>query len=69
MQLLLKRVYLNSVHKIVKQNPYHPYKMTKVQHLHITDSQHRLNFIAWLVVTYENNPEILQNILWTDEYS
>ena len=52
---------------MVKQNRYHPYKMTKVQHLRITDSQRRLNFIAWLVVTYESNPEILQNILWTDE--
>ena len=41
--------------------------MTKVQHLRITDLQCRLNFIAWLVVTYESNPEILQNILWTDE--
>ena len=28
----------SSVHKMVKQNRYHPYKMTKVQHLRITDS-------------------------------
>jgi len=29
--------YKSSVHKMV--NHYHPYKMTKVQHLRITDSQ------------------------------
>ena len=58
----------SSVHKMVKQNRYHPYKMTKIQHLRITDSQRHLNLIAWLVVTYESNPEILQNIR-TDKYS
>ena len=35
----------SSIHK-VKQNRYHPYKMTKVQYLHIIDSQRRLNFIV-----------------------
>jgi hypothetical protein len=51
------------VHRIAKENRYLPYKMTIVQHLRITDSQHHLNFIAWLVVTYESNPKILQTIL------
>jgi len=37
--------------------------MTKVQHLRITNSQH-LNFIVWLLVTYESNSEILQNMDW-----
>ncbi|KYN45364.1 hypothetical protein ALC56_00211 [Trachymyrmex septentrionalis] len=55
MQLLLKLILpKNSVHEIIKQNRYHPYKMIK-------------NFIAWLVVTYESNFEILQNLLWTNE--
>ena len=35
----------SSVHKMVKQNRYHPYKMTKVQHLRITDSQHFTTFV------------------------
>ena len=28
----------SSIHKMVKQNRYHPYKMIKIQHLLITDS-------------------------------
>ncbi|KYM93133.1 hypothetical protein ALC53_00066, partial [Atta colombica] len=49
--LMVLALVLSFVHKIVKQNHYHSYKMTKVH----------------LLVTYESNPEILQNILWTDE--
>ena len=36
--------------------------MTKVLHLRIIDSQRPLNFTTWLIITYESNPEILQNI-------
>ncbi|KYN15977.1 hypothetical protein ALC57_11774 [Trachymyrmex cornetzi] len=39
----------SSVHEMIKQNRYHPYKMTKIQFLIFT------------------NPEILQNLLWTNE--
>jgi tRNA isopentenyl-2-thiomethyl-A-37 hydroxylase MiaE len=56
-----------SINRITKKNSYHPHKISKVQHLRVTDAERRLNFIAWFVVAYECNPEILNNILWTDE--
>ncbi|KOC58758.1 hypothetical protein WH47_00005 [Habropoda laboriosa] len=42
--------------------------MNKLQHLRITDGPRRLNFIARLADARENNSEILNDILWIDEY-
>ncbi|CAK9819073.1 hypothetical protein ANTQUA_LOCUS10034 [Anthophora quadrimaculata] len=56
----------SSAHRIIRKNNYHPYKMSKV-HLRETNSQCHLHFISWLVISYEDNPEILNYILWTDE--
>lgn len=57
----------SSIHRIIKKHNYHPYRMSTVQHLRETDSERRLHFIAWLMISYEDNPEILNYILWTDE--
>ena len=47
---------------MVKQNRY---KMIKVQHLRITDSQHRLNFMA----SCHTKVILKYYRIWTDEYS
>jgi len=56
-----------SVHRVLKTNLYHPYKIHYVQGLKPSDPERRLEFIANMVVLYENNPNIISNILWTDE--
>jgi len=56
-----------SVIRIAKKNKYHPFKMTLVQHLRLTDGPRRLQFIAWLIATCEEDHEVLNKIMWTDE--
>ncbi|CAK9832795.1 hypothetical protein ANTRET_LOCUS9576 [Anthophora retusa] len=57
---------IKSVHKILSNFKYHPYKFTTVQHLRATDAERRLEFIAW-IIKFEEEPNILNNIMWTDE--
>jgi hypothetical protein len=54
------------VHKIFKKNKLHPYKPDFVQHLCITDPEKRLNFISWFMVTSEDDPLLINHILWND---
>jgi len=55
------------VHKILKKYKLLPYKPDFVQNVRITDSEKRLHFISWFTVTSEDDPLLLNNILWTDE--
>ncbi|KAL4098387.1 hypothetical protein QTP88_023011 [Uroleucon formosanum] len=55
------------VHKILKKYKLHPYKPDFVQHLRITDPEKRLNFIFWFTVASEDDPLLINLILWTDE--
>ncbi|XP_060864336.1 uncharacterized protein LOC132940637 [Metopolophium dirhodum] len=43
------------------------FKKYLVQHLRITDPEKRLNFISWFMVTSEDDPLLINRILWTDE--
>ena len=56
-----------SVHKILSNCKYHPFKITTVQHLHATNAEQRLEFITWVITKFEEEPNILNNVMWTDE--
>ncbi|KOX77489.1 hypothetical protein WN51_09813 [Melipona quadrifasciata] len=59
--------HYSSAQTFYKDN-YHPYKMSKhLQHLRETESQRRFHFIVWLVISHEDNREISNYILWTNE--
>lgn len=45
----------------------HPYRPDLVQHLRQGDADRRLTFVAWLMTGLDENPLILNSILWTDE--
>jgi len=46
----------------------HPYRPDLVQpHLRQGDADRRLTFVAWLITGLDENPLILNSILWTDE--
>lgn len=45
----------------------HPYRPDLIQHLRQGDAPRRLAFVAWLMTSLDENPLILNSILWTDE--
>jgi hypothetical protein len=55
------------VHKILKKYKLNPYKPDFVQHLRITDPEKSLNFISWFMMTSEDDPLLINHILWADE--
>eukprot|EP00102_Acyrthosiphon_pisum_P006741 XP_003240351.1 PREDICTED: uncharacterized protein LOC100573963 [Acyrthosiphon pisum] len=56
-----------TVCKILKKYKMHPYRPDLVQHLRQGDAPRRLAFVAWLMTSLDENPLILNSILWTDE--
>lgn len=56
-----------SVQNILRKHNYHPYKFSPVQALLPGDEGRRLTFCAWLAEEFTNNPDFLNNIIWTDE--
>lgn len=56
-----------TVHRTLKRHKLYPYKPNLVQHLRPADPDRRLTFIAWLVEQLEDEPDLLDRILWTDE--
>lgn len=61
MQLVLTDLSKSSDHK--KNDNYDPYRMSKIQHLRETETQRRFHFTIWLVISHEDNREILNYIL------
>lgn len=57
----------SSVQRIAKKHKYHAYLANPVQQHQANDYERRLNFIANFIVKLEEDPQILTNILWTDE--
>ena len=55
---------VTTVDTITKRYKYHPFKMTLVQELRVTDGQRRLEFLAWLAAANEEDPEIFMKIMW-----
>jgi hypothetical protein len=59
-QMVMSKKFLKKKHKM------HPYKVDFVQHLRVGDSIHWLEFIAWFIIKFYNNPLIINHILWSD---
>ncbi|KAL4085280.1 hypothetical protein QTP88_027139 [Uroleucon formosanum] len=55
------------VQKILKKHKMHAYRADLVQHLREGDAERRITFIAWLETQLNENPYVLNYILWTDE--
>lgn len=55
------------VHRVIKEERYHPYHYTKVQALLPNDFALRTRYCNWLLAQAENDATFLQRILWTDE--
>lgn len=57
----------STVHRILKNNLFHPFKLHCVQELKPSDPERKLQFISEIVCLYDQDSNILNNILWTDE--
>lgn len=57
----------SSVHRILKGNRLHPYKLHLVQGLRPTDPERRLEFLADIAVRISDDNLFLSKILWSDE--
>lgn len=60
-------VHHSQVHAVVRAAGKHPYHYRRVQELLPGDFHRRVNFCAGLVAQVRVNPDILNNILFTDE--
>lgn len=59
----------SSVLRILKNNKFKPYRTRKIHHLLPGDLQRRLAFCQWYLRKNEEQPDLPQNIIWTDEAS
>ena len=57
----------STVHRILKENNYHPFKLQKVQDLKPEDPSRRLAFCEWLLQKHEINNNFSGLILACDE--
>ncbi|XP_076246520.1 histone-lysine N-methyltransferase SETMAR-like [Calliopsis andreniformis] len=57
----------STAHRILKDSGQRSYHIYTVQALLPPDLPARLLFCQWVISAYEENPEMLNNILWTDE--
>lgn len=58
---------LCTIWRILRKYKFVPYKYRPVQTLLPGDTARRLIFCQWLVDMWMHNPNILKNVLWTDE--
>lgn len=56
-----------SVWRVLRAENMHPFHVQRVQLLSVTDCAQRTEFVRWLLNVTENNPQFLENILFTDE--
>lgn len=57
----------STVHKILKENKYHPYKPIIVQGLIDNDFERRMRFCDWYIQKCENELEFPNLVIWSDE--
>lgn len=57
----------SSIHRILRKHKMHSYKFVTVCALQEQDHQLRVEFCEMLLVRYQEDPNFLQNIIWTDE--
>lgn len=60
-------VFPSFVQRILKKHKWHPFKIGLVQQLWVGDSEKSLGFVTWLINKKDNEPLILNKILWSDE--
>lgn len=60
-------ISFGSVHKILKLNKWHPFKMSLVHELSEDDYDRRMEFCETLMAMIIENPELLDNIVFSDE--
>ena len=53
--------------RIVRELKFHPYILTKRQKLEIDDPARQLEFCNWLLDTVAQNPEMMSNLITSDE--
>jgi len=58
-----------SVHKILKVNKFHPYKIKLVQELNDDDPDRRVEFCETMMEMISQNPRFLENTVFSDEAS
>lgn len=56
-----------SIQRILALNKWHPYAQRKVHELRDGDQIRRTELCEWLLVRIQEDPEILNKILWSDE--
>jgi transposase len=56
-----------TVHDILKQENFHPYKLQIVQHLTEDDPDDRLEICQWFLSQIEKNEHFLRGVLFSDE--
>lgn len=57
----------STVHRVLKQNRFHPYKATTVQELSDDDKGRRWNFTERLLTRIDAQPNFLKHVCFTDE--
>lgn len=57
----------SSIHRFFKKEKFHPYKVNYVQKIFDNDQVRRLNFCEQMMELCDQNPNLLEGILFTDE--
>lgn len=57
----------SSIHRILRDNRMHPYKWFLTQELNEQDFVRRIDFLDEMDTLLDENPDVLQHILWSDE--
>lgn len=55
------------IQRVLKTNKFHDYKSHNLQELSRTDCERRVNFISQFLVALNDEPNLCNHILWTDE--
>lgn len=63
-QLNLKK---SSIHRILKLNGYHDYKLHNLEYLSEIHIEKRITMVTEIMVNLNIDPRLFQHILWTDE--
>lgn len=57
----------STVHRVLKQHKYHPYKPTIVQGLQGNDHLRRIEFCNWYINQCNADPAFPNHVVWSDE--
>ncbi|EZA62852.1 hypothetical protein X777_01169, partial [Ooceraea biroi] len=60
-------IALRSIHRIIRKNKLHPYKLQYVQELQDRDNELRLRFCARMMELIDASPNFLYQLVFTDE--